>query len=249
VFALVTWLVLGGAAPARAQPACMSDAGIVVAFVGDPWPPELERNATQDLEAGLRLRGIELCVPGAGQRSPVARVLLQLSAAERMRVGIDVEDAITSKRVLRDIVLQGVARDARALALAQAVDELLRASWVELTMHDAPEPAQPAPPVIQRAVTPPPAAEEERLQLLGARAAGELYTGGIKLLGADAIVAFWVAERLGVSVQLGIRAGMRASAERGDVGVSALTASAGVILPVWERRSRYNLLVGLGGVY
>jgi hypothetical protein len=114
-------------------------------------------------------------------------------------------------------------------------------------MRDAPAPAQPPPPAIARAVTPPPPAAPERLQLLGARFAGELYTGGVKLLGADAIVAFWVAERLGISVQLGLRAGARADAAHGQVGVSALTASAGVIVPVWQRRARYNLLVSAGG--
>jgi len=245
VWFLLLALLTGTAPRAQAQASCRSDASVTVEFAGDPWPPELQRDASADLEAGLRLRGIELCSPLT--REPAARIVLQLTAAERMRVSIDVQDAITSKRVLRDIELARIARDARALALAQAADELLRASWVELTMHDAPEPAQPPPPAIKRAVLPPPAAEPERLQLLGARAAGELYTGGIKLLGADAVVAFWVAARLGISVQLGLRTGLQAQAEHGTIDVSALTASSSVIVPVWERTSRYNLLVGLGG--
>ena len=243
-------LVCATASRSRAQESCTTDAGVAIQFMGDPWPAELEHDAGEDLRAGLKLRGIEVCTvswqPPTGP-APTARILLSLSAAEHMRVSIEVQDAVTSKRVLRDIELSRVARDARALALAQAAEELLRASWVELTMHDAPPPAVPPPPAIQRAVAPPPAAPSERLQLLGARVASELYTDGIKLLGADAVVAFWVAERLGFSVQLGLRAGMRVSSDHGRIDVSALTASAAVIVPVWERTSRYNLLVGAGG--
>ena len=234
----------------RAQESCSTDAGVALQFTGDAWPPDLEHDAGEDLQAGLRLRGIEVCSvswqakPGP---PPAARIVLVLTVAEHMRVSIDVQDAVTSKRVLRDVELARVARDARALALAQAAEELLRASWVELTMHDAPPPAVPPPPAIKRAVTPPPAAPVERLQLLGARFASELYTGGIKLLGADAVVAFWVAQRLGFSVQLGLRTGLHANAGHGRIDVSALTASAAMIVPVWERTSRYNLLVGAGG--
>jgi hypothetical protein len=245
---VLLWLCAFGV---RAQESCSTDAGIAVQFMGDPWPVDLEHDAAEDLKAGLRLRGIEVCSvtwqPAVVGRQPAARIVLSLFAAEHMRVSIDVQDAVTSKRVLRDIELARVARDARALALAQAAEELLRASWVELTMHDAPPPAVPPPPAIKRAVTPPPAAAPERLQLLGARFASELYTGGIKLLGADAVVAFWVAERVGFSVQLGIRTGLRADADHGRIDVSALTASAAVIVPVWERSSRYNLIVGAGG--
>jgi hypothetical protein len=249
---LALWLALA-APPAWAEPqpmaagACGTQPWVELLFEGY-WPVGLPEDVRADLEAGLRLRGIELCAPDlAGPRShPVARVLLQLTNPERMSVSIEVQDAVTDKRVLRDVDLHRLARDTWGLSLAQGADELLRASWVEITLHDAPPPALPPPAAIERAVVPPPAAPE-RLQALGVRVAGEVYTGGIKLLGADAIVSLWLTRVLGLSISLGLRAGLVAHAPHGRIESSALTAGAALFLPVLPPTSRYNLTVGLGG--
>lgn len=238
------------ARPARpAAPPCGARRPwVALGFDGFGWPAGLAEDITADLQAGLRLRDIELCVPVSQPLSePAARVIVHMMVVDRGLVSIDVQDAVTNKRVLRDLDLHRLARDAWGLSLAQAADELLRASWAELTLHGAPPPAQPPPEQIARAVMPPPPPPPERLQALGARFATEYYSGGVILMGADAVVSMWLAPILGASVALGIRAGLAAKAPNGSIESSALTAGAQLFVPVFARTSSYNLTVGLGG--
>jgi hypothetical protein len=195
----------------------------------------LANDTSDDLRAGLRVRGIALCtVADSFTTQPVATVLVQ--------------DELTNKRVLRDLRLANIAPDARALALAQAADELLRASWVELRLSDAPEPAREPPAVVQETVEQLPGndpAGPGLTKVLGARFAGEIYGGGLRLLGADAYIAFWLAQHLGLSVAIGARAAQHIEAPHGSIDASALTASAGLIVALWEREARFNVLLNL----
>jgi hypothetical protein len=237
------------AALVPAAPACGAKRPwVALGFDGFGWPLGLADDIAADLLAGLRLRDIALCVPSVPPVSqPAARVIVHLTAVERGLVSIDVQDAVTNKRVLRDVDLHRLAGDAWGLSIAQAADELLRASWVELTLHDAPPPPEPPPAAIARAVAPPPPPPTERLQALGARFAAEWYSGGICLLGADAVVSMWLAPSLGASVALGIRSGLSARAPNGTIEASALTAGVQLFVPVFDRASSYNLTVGVGG--
>ncbi|MET0386079.1 MAG: hypothetical protein ABW321_08990 [Polyangiales bacterium] len=238
-------LLLAGRAHAQA-PACASDPWVELAFEGDLWSSALQINTREDLRVGLRLRGIQLCSAGpeTAALQPVARVILHLLDFERMVVSIEIQDAVTDKQVFRSIDMHAIAADARALSLAQSIDELLRASWVEITIRPPTPSAPPPPAAIVRVFESP---SSERLQVLGARFASEHYTGGITLLGADAFVAFWVAPRLALSFALGLRSGLRIEAPHGSIGVSALTANASIEVPLWPRGSRYNLLVSASG--
>jgi hypothetical protein len=238
---------------AAAAASCAKHPWVEVSFDGPGWPAVLRVDAREELEAGLRLRGIGLCPAGAiavdagTAPAPVARAGVRLDSADHPWVSIDIQDAVTNKRVLRDIDLRAVASDARALVVAQAVDELLRASWVELTLPTAPKPTMPPPPAIARAIELPARGAPERLQVLGARFASEFYTGGVHLLGADAHVDFWLSERLALAIALGMRLGPRATAPHGSVSVSALTAGVDLQWPVWPRSSSFNLLLSVGG--
>jgi hypothetical protein len=227
---------------------CAQGPWVELAFAGVEWPVTLQANAASDLQAGLHLRGIGVCTLGLAPpgSAPVARITLSLNDANQVVVGIHIQDAMTDKQVARSVDLRTVSPDARALALAQSIDELLRASWIELTIHEPPPSAPPIPEEVQRAIEPKPV-PAERLQVLGARFASELYTGGVKLLGADALVVFWLQPRLAFSFALGLRAGLRVDSPHGSIGVSALTASTGLVFPLWPRSARYNLLVHLGG--
>jgi hypothetical protein len=194
------------------------------------------------------VRGIGLCTAqDAVTTPPVATVVLHWNPFDGPIVSVEVQDELTNKRVLRDLRLATIAPDARALAMAQAADELLRASWVELRLHDAPEPARPAPQVVQKTVELPAVegASATQTKVLGARFASEFYGGGLRLLGADAYVAFWLADHFGITVAIGARAARRVSAPHGDIDASALTASAGGMLAIWHRDSRFNVLLNL----
>jgi hypothetical protein len=225
--------------------ACGSEASVLVRFLGEGWPAELARDTRADLRAGLRVRGIGLC--GAEDKPstpPVATVVLHWNPFDAPLVSVEVQDELTNKRVLRDLRLATIAPDARALALAQAADELLRASWVELRLQDAPEPARPPPQVVQETVQLPVVHSDPQAQVtvLGARFAGELYGGGLRLLGADAFIAFWLADHIGLSIAIGARASARIQAPHGSIDASALTASAGLLAAVWPREARFNVL-------
>jgi hypothetical protein len=230
--------------------ACGSEASVLVRFVGEDWPPVLARDTREDLRAGLRVRGIGLCtVEDTITVELVATVVLHWNPFDAPLVSVEVQDELTNKRVLRDLRLVTIAPDARALALAQAADELLRASWVELRLQDAPEPARPAPKVVQETVQLPvvQSAPASQTKVLGARFAGEVYGGGLRLLGADAYMAFWLAEHLGLSVAIGARASARIQAPHGSIDASALTASAGLMVALWPREARFNVLINLVG--
>jgi hypothetical protein len=219
---------------------------VALSYEGADWPRALRENAAADLRAGLRLRGIDVCAPDASTNSkPVARVELRMSGTERVLVSIDVYDAITNKRVLRDVDLHRATPDARGLLLAQAADELLRASWVELTLHDAPEPATAPPPAIVEVIQSEPLAARPAT-IVGARGAFEYHTGGETWLGADAIVELWLSRRLGASIAAGLRSGLPADAPHGRIESSAIVASADLLTPLWSAASRYNVCVMLG---
>jgi hypothetical protein len=82
-------------------------------------------------------------------------------------------------------------------------------------------------------------------KVLGARFAGEIYGGGLRLMGADAYIAFWLAEHLGISIAIGARASARIHAPHGSLDASALTASAGAMFAIWPRDARFNVLLNL----
>lgn len=228
--------------------ACGSEASVLVRFLGEGWPAALVRDTRDDLRAGLRVRGIGLCSPeDAVVTPPVATVVLHWNPFDAPLVSVEVQDELTNKRVLRDLRLGVIAPDARALALAQAADELLRASWVELHLQDAPQPARPAPQVVHQTVQLPSmqSAPATQTKVLGARFATEIYGGGLRLMGADAYIAFWLAEHFGLSVAIGARASARIQAPHGSIDASALTASAGAMVALWPRDARFNVLINL----
>ena len=120
-----------------------------------------------DLRAGLAPSSIEVCE--AGSTEPLARVVLR--QVDGARYSLDVTDSVTKKRLGRDLSLEKLPADGRALALAVAAEELLRASWAELALRGVHSAQTAAPPEVQAVVeksaplpTPP-----RRYTALGAR--------------------------------------------------------------------------------
>ena len=127
-------------------------------------PPELAREVQTDLATELGRRGLAVCSEGQSTLEPAAIVNLSLREKDAI---IELDDRTTQKRVARDVRLDRVPPAGRALALAIAIDELLRASWAELTMREhepehmpeqaaVPEPAsepREAPPRERRPAT------------------------------------------------------------------------------------------------
>ena len=189
------------------------------------------------LGAGLEARHIELCAAGDGAASEIV-----LSAAQGDVVTVAVRDAITGKRVAREIPLASVPRDARPLTVALAIDELLRASWVELALADAPPPGRPVPREIDALVAP-----ARRRWDLGAAAAAEHFGAGTIQAGIDVVVRAAPAAPLLLHVALGLRGGATAHAADGDIRSTALGADVGVDLLMPPRARRWEIALAVDG--
>jgi len=194
------------------------------------------------LEAGLEARHIELCATGAPftRDGPASEIAL---SARGENVTVTVLDAITGKRLERAVALAPVPRDARPLTVALAIDELLRASWVELGLPDAPPPARPVPPEIGALVAPRP----RRAVEFGAALAAERFGGGTTLGGIELVARRAPAGLVIPHVAVGLRRGATVHAADGDVRATAFEAEAGVELALPPRARRWELQLGLSG--
>ena len=222
---------------------------VSVAWKGQAWEPAQQRAVLEDLRAGLRQKGIAACPLGsAGSEPPIALLELQASGEARVSVGIEVHDALTEKRVLRDLDLRELSPDARALAIAAAADELLRASWAALALEDAPEPSRPAPPEVRNAVRAAlvPARVGARDVALGARGAIEHHGGGTTLLGGDAFVTVWLSQRFGLELSVGLRQGVAQDATHGRIESRALCSALDLALALLPRGETLSLAALVG---
>jgi hypothetical protein len=211
------------------------------------------------LGAGLAARHIELCA--AHDARPVdgtdgAASEIALSAASGEIVTVTVRDAITGKLLARELPLASVPRDARPLTVAVAVDELLRASWVELALQDAPAPRRAVPREIgalaarPAAVGAPMSDERQRRELrgeLGAGVAAEHFGGGTVQAGIDVVARGAPVALLSISVALGLRSGGTVHAADGKIRSTALDADVGVELALPPRARRGELALAIDG--
>ncbi|HTA17961.1 MAG TPA: hypothetical protein VK989_01645, partial [Polyangia bacterium] len=177
--------------------------------------------------------------PGDGAASEIV-----LSAAQGDVVTVAVRDAITGKRIAREIPLAAVPRDARPLTVALAIDELLRASWVELALADAPAPGRPVPREIDALIAP-----ARRPWDLGVAWAAEHFGAGTIQTGVDVVARAAPTPALLVHVALDLRGGVTAHAADGDVRSTALGADVGVDFVLPPRARRWEIaLAGDGRV-
>jgi hypothetical protein len=158
---------------------------------------------------------------------------------------IEVHDSLTNKHVLREVDLRNVPDDARGVALAAAADELLRASWAELALEDAPAPAFEPPVEVTNAVHLTPARTRHE-RALGVRVSGEHHGGGLTLLGPEAWFSIWLGERVATELAVGYRRGLDSSAAHGTIETQGFTISLDLLFAVVGARSPVVLLTRLG---
>jgi hypothetical protein len=234
---------------ARAEPSCVGpgDAVVLVVFAGTEWPAELRRGVLTHLRAGLEPTGFRVCdAEDAGDIAKVATVELRQNPGERVTATIEVRDGVTAKRVARDIDLSALPEDARALGVGVAADELLRASWVELSLTGAPKPATPPPAAVRKAVESSlKRVEAPKLSEASALGAAEGYTGGLVLFGGDLAFEQRFGSALGVGFSLGIRQSASSSTSHGSVSASTFVAGAALLVDV-VRAGDFRLDLELG---
>jgi hypothetical protein len=104
----------------------------VVLGTREGFDPALGAEVRKDLAAELGPRGYGVCTNRAAEGELAAEIWL--SMAEPTLVSIQIDDLVTGKRVWRDVPLTRIPAGGKALAIAIAADELLRASWAELDL-------------------------------------------------------------------------------------------------------------------
>jgi len=232
------------AAQAEAECGSAGKPWVSLAFAENRWPEGFAEKVLADLRAGLTARGIDACLDANGStpEPPLANVRVAGLDARSVAVVLDIRDAVTEKRVSRDVDLATVPADGRAFAVAIAIDELVWASWAEiaLTRKQHPPPKKPAR-TVPREVVEGVTSELPRRGApwrLGARFALEHYTAGETLLGGDAVILLPIAAEFALDFELGARAGLTTSAPDGQIRSSAFGGGAGL---------RYAFLRGRAG--
>ncbi len=216
-----------------------------------PWlrvdaDPPLEA-AIGQLRVELASRGIDVCVaPPPSTNAPLADVTIRMDGDS---LSLTVEDRATDKRLARTVSLRGIPADARALAIAVAVDELVRASWLEavMTHREAPRAAAPPPPpividVAKASLASPsvsPSAAGETSGALGVMIAGEHASGGQTWGGFDAR-ASW-GGRFAIGARMGYRLGVVTSADHGDVESNAILGGLSLAFAIVPRGAPWGL--------
>jgi hypothetical protein len=227
-----------------------------VSFGSEGFEPPLRARVMEQLGADLRGHRVALCdaseAPAGG--SPLADVALALSPGPVL--SLEVRDAVTEKRLARDLPLGGVPRDALALSIALAAEELLHASWIEAALAPPDEGApsarvglKPVPPAVREvnaievARMPQVAGMTHSLTAQAAlMAAAEHATGGQTDFGADA--AFSLGGRLAISARAGFRLAPDVQSAHGVVHGRELVAGLGLDYAVVPRDAPWGAELG-----
>lgn len=149
-------------------------------------------------EIATELGRAKICAT-SDKEGALAKIVITLPAKDAALVRVD--DAVTTKSVERKVAVDRMPDDGKALAIAIAADELLRASWAEVTLRPE-EPKAPVPEVVKRAVAsaaPKPIAFERKTELglrttLAVYGGGQTHVGGALYLRRD--LAPWLTAEL-----------------------------------------------------
>ena len=240
--------------PAAAQPRCAGGDGpwVLLQLGAVGWTEAQRGSVLSDLQHTLAGQGIAACSADAHPAAaPLATLAVELTPedASRATVDIEVRDAVTLKRVRRDVDLSRIPDDGRSAAIAIEADELLRASWAEVALdtaraRQAQEKARSQVVGSVEQVMAPSRAESGGG--LGARAAVEHYFGGTTLFGADGVGRLRLSPRIELEIAGALRIGPSVAAPHGQV--SALGGGGSLALLVRVAGGRRAALAAGAGV-
>ena len=237
-----------GVVGARSAEACPEHGEPWVRAVIDDADGKRGEDIARLFAAELRSRHIAVCTtPSEGAPPPLGVVAVRTSG-EAAFVEVDVRDDLTAKSLKREVALADVPSDVRALTVAVAADELLRASWAELAVKSAPPPKRQVPVEVRDAVRDTmesPKREDHPRVAFGAGAALDAFTAGSTLLGADVLLDVWIVPRLRVLGRFGLRSGLSSRGADGDVATSAIAFKLGAAVTLTPPQLRAGLDLAL----
>ncbi|MES1205694.1 MAG: hypothetical protein ABUS79_07120 [Pseudomonadota bacterium] len=232
-----------------AQPRCAGGDGpwVSLQVAATRWTNAQRATVFSDLAHTLAGQGIAACSneahPGG---APLASVTVEIPSedAGTATVDIEVRDAVTNKRVRRDLDLSRIPEDGRAPAIAIEADELLRASWAEIALDTARgRELQVRPQVAGSVAAVLAPARLGASGAVGARAAAEYFVGGASLIGADVVARLHLSPRFDLDVAGGARLGVPVAAPHGQVSAMAAGGAVALLVRVAAGR-RTSLAVG-----
>jgi len=249
--ALLGALALMARTSAAADARCAGDGPWVQLQLGaQAWNEAQRASVLSDLQHTLAGQGIAACSADA---HPAAAALATLSVdlapddTAKATVDIEVRDAVTRKRVRRDVDLSRIPDDGRAAAIAIEADELLRASWAEIALDTerARQAQAAARPQVVGSVQQVMAPASDGGAGLGARGAIEHFFGGVTLIGADGVGRVGLASPLALEIAGTLRFGPSVSAPHGQVSALAAGVSLALLVRIAGSR-RASLAAGAG---
>jgi hypothetical protein len=180
----------------------------------------------------------------------LATLVFSSSGSGGIALTVEIDDAITAKRVAREVDLRATPPDGRALALAVEADELLRATWAEVVVREAPASRSVVPPAVSSIVASSIArTSDEHLDVprgaIGLRGAVERFTGGITFLGGDVGSEYWFASRWGATLSIGYRVAPSVDSPLGQVSANAVHGGVGPTFAITPRRQTAGLRVAV----
>ena len=215
-------------------------AGVELAIRGATAP--FEEALREELASELGRR--QIC-PSAGDARSLARIEIVVEGPGGSdEVSVRIVDAVTSKTVERRLRVGQFPADGRALPVAIAVDELLRASWAEIALRPA---SAEVPAAVRQVVAPvvpvPPPAEPSfgRRNEVGVRVMTTRYGGGQEQLGLALHYAHDLGARWTLEAQALGRLGRDVASASGTVKASAL---GGALRVGWHVLRRGPLRLG-----
>lgn len=219
-------------------------------------PPDeiIVRNLERHLRAELGERGIDVCSSTALAKGSIAEVglVIEHPSPGAFDATIDIADAITDKRISRTIDLARLSPAARLMAVAASTDELLRASWTELQVADAPPPKMAPPAAVVAAVRASFVAPAKRTSdarpgwpprlELGAALRASSYLGTPRqALGLALDVGYWVAPRLGLHAGASAARGFARDGLHGNVAADTYDVEVGTTYALAGRERRWGV--------
>jgi hypothetical protein len=212
--------------------------------VAGPWDRGALEELLRHMRAELAAQQIDVFETPNGNGEPIAFVQVTPNAgASNVDIAIDVRDALTSKRVGRNVDLTSIPNDGRALTIALAADELLRASWAELAFTDRRPRSTVAVPAgvtesVAGALRAPPRTPRVRLAL---GPAGARYGGGQTHLGGELEAGLELSPRCAATLAAGFLWMRPTSTPDGDVQGFAMRGALGVAFTVTRPAARAGL--------